>query len=139
MLRSFFGWCALILFCCMSASYGQPAANESAKPQDTGHATPAPSDPLGRDTPHGTVFGFLQAAQSGKYEEASQYLRLSNRERTREGENFARQLQALMDGAFVGRVGAISERREGSVQAGVPQDHERIGVFRIDDKETDVD
>src|SRR5262249_38591396 len=88
---------------------------------------------------HGTVLGFLQAAQSGKYQEASQYLRLSKRERAREGEGLARQLQALMDSAFVGRVGAISEQREGSIQAGVPEDHERIGVFRIDDKETNVD
>jgi MscS family membrane protein len=124
-----------------AAAYGQPAAKEAAKAQgsEQAQATPTPGDSLGRDTPHGTVFGFLQAAQSGKYQKASEYLRLSKRERARDGERLARQLQALMDNAFVGRVGAISERPEGSAQAGVAQDHERVGVFRIDERETDVD
>lgn len=98
-----------------------------------------PSDPLGRSTPHGTVFRFLQAAQSDKYKEATQYLQLSKRERSTEGEHIARQLHALMDSAFVGRVGKISDNREGSVQVGVPQDHERIGVFRLNDSEAEVD
>src|SRR5215472_12306481 len=44
-----------------------------------------------------------------------------------------------MDNAFVGRVGVISDSPEGSNQYGVPQDHERIGVFRLHGKETDVD
>lgn len=98
-----------------------------------------PNDPLGRSTPHGTVFGFLQTAQSAKYKEATQYLQLSKKERATEGERLARQLHDLMDSAFVGRVGRISDRREGSVQVGVPPDHERIGVFRLSGSETDVD
>lgn len=141
MLRSLVGWAFLLCSLALAGGQSQPTAKESAKAPAEGQATPGPtpSDSLGRDTPHGTVLGFLQAAQSGKYREASQYLRLSKRERAREGDEQARQLQALMDSAFVGRVGAISERREGSVQAGVPQDHERIGVFRIEDNETKVD
>ena len=47
---------------------GQTAANPS---------TGAASDPLGRDTPYGTVFGFLQTAQSGNYSTAAQYLQMS--------------------------------------------------------------
>jgi MscS family membrane protein len=97
------------------------------------------ADPKGRDTPQGTVLGFLQAAQSGKYKEASQFLQLSNHDRTTEGEDKARQLQQLMDKAFVGRVGSISHNHEGSEQPGVPKDHEQIGVFRINGNDTDVD
>ncbi len=98
-----------------------------------------PADPLGRSTPHGTLLGFLHAAQSGKYKEAAQYLQLSNRERSDEGETLARQLQHLMDQVFVGRIGAVSDNPEGSPQAGIPQDRERIGVFRINRRETSVD
>jgi MscS family membrane protein len=98
-----------------------------------------PADYKGRDTPQGTVLGFLQAAQSGKYKEASQYLQLSKHDRATEGEEKVRQLQELMDKAFVGRVGAISHDPEGSEQPGIPKDHEQIGVFRINGNETDVD
>src|SRR5262249_36511691 len=44
-----------------------------------------------------------------------------------------------MDSAFVGRVGVISNSPEGSDQYGIPQDHERIGVFRLHGQETNVD
>ena len=39
--------------------------------------TPATADPLGRETPSGTVLGFLQAAQFGNYKTASDYLQIS--------------------------------------------------------------
>ncbi len=97
------------------------------------------ADPLGRSTPHGAVFGFLQEAQNGHYKEATQYLQLSKNERATKGEQIAHQLQALMDSAFVGRVGTISERPEGSMQVGISKDRERIGVFRINGTETNVD
>ena len=122
-----------------SAVQGQPAA---AQGQDAAHAKAAaeePNDPLGRSTPQGTVFGFLQTAQNGKYKEATQYLQLSKNERLATGEQLARRLHALMDNAFLGRVGAITERREGSLQPGVRQDHEEIGVFRLNGSETPVD
>jgi len=44
-----------------------------------------------------------------------------------------------MDRAYVGRVGRISDQREGSEQRGVPQDHERVGAFRLNDAETNVE
>ena len=121
-----------------SAVHGHP----SAQGQDAAHAPAAaekPNDPRGRSTPHGTVFGFLQTAQNGKYEEATQYLQLSKNERLATGEQLARHLHALMDNAFLGRVGAISELREGSLQPGVWKDHEEIGVFRLNGIETPVD
>jgi len=96
-------------------------------------------DPLGRTTPHGSVFGFLQAVHVGKLNQASQYLQLSGQERAREGERLAHELQALMDKAFIGRVGAISHQPEGSIQPGVPEDHERIGSFEVNDREVGVD
>lgn len=144
--------CTKNLLCCfvllafswtMAAAQGQPAANkeaDKAPAQNEPEAgKDAATDPLGRSTPHGTVFGFLQATQSGKYREATQYLQLSKNERARKGDQLAHQLHDLMDSAFVGRVGVVSDRPEGSVQYGVLQDHERIGVFRLHGNETNVD
>ncbi len=44
------------------------------------------SDQLGRDTPYGTVYGFLQAAQAGDYSIAAQYLQMSAARRQSEGD-----------------------------------------------------
>ena len=109
---------------------------ETAAPTDE---NAEPSDPLGRGTPYDTVFHFLQAGQTGKYKDAAKYLQLSKSERALKGEQLARQLHELMDKSFIGRVGAISTQREGSAQEGVPTDHERIGVFRLNGMETNVD
>src|SRR6516162_7971208 len=112
-------YCSLAVFLLIAASGpARSAAQEKAKAQphqgEQAGAEAVPSDPLGRSTPHGTVVGFLQAAQSGKYAEATQYLQLSKSERALKGEGIAQQLHELMDEAFVGRVGTISNRREGS-------------------------
>jgi MscS family membrane protein len=130
---------ALSLFvsswCCPS---GAPDAQPKNDRDQPAQAENEPSDPLRRSTPHGTVVGFLQAAQDGKYRDASQYLELSKDERAVKGERIAKQLYALMDNAFVGRVGAMSNRREGSPTAGGAANRERIGTFRVDDSENNV-
>src|ERR1700757_5035362 len=63
---------------------------------------PRHSDALGRDTPSGTVFGFLQVAQSGNYKAAADYLQLSAARRQTQGADLASKLKVLMDRAFVG-------------------------------------
>jgi MscS family membrane protein len=95
------------------------------------------SDPLGRNTPNGTVFGFLEAAREGRYGEAAQYLQLPEDSHNRE--RLANELYVLMEKAFVERVGVISGHVEGSHQIGVSRDRQRIGVFRIDGTDTNVD
>ena len=60
------------------------------------------SDQLGRDTPYGTVFGFLQAAQSGSYSIAAQYLQMSPARRQSEGDALAMKLYTAMNSAFAG-------------------------------------
>lgn len=95
------------------------------------------SDPLGRNTPNGTVFGFLEAAREGRYGEAAQYLQLPGDSHNRE--RLANELYVLMEKAFVERIGVISGHVEGSHQIGVPKDRQRIGVFRIDGIDTNVD
>src|SRR6266849_2599754 len=62
------------------------------------------SDQLGRETPYGTVFGFLQAAQQGNYSIAAQYLQLSPARRQTDGDALAMKLDVVMNRAFVGNL-----------------------------------
>src|ERR1700675_322277 len=98
----------------------------------------APNDPLGRQTPNGTLFGFLQAMQAGNFQTAAQYLQLSPARRATHGEQLAAELKEVLDSAFVGSLRAISTEPEGSVQAGFPSDRERLGTISVDDNEADV-
>src|SRR5260370_23666309 len=73
-------------------------------------STHTSSDPLGRSTPAGTVFGFLQAAQSGNYGLAAQYLQLSPDRRQSEGEQLAPKLRVVMARALARSLKAVSEQ-----------------------------
>src|ERR1022692_1694278 len=69
------------------------------------------SDQLGRDTPFGTVYGFLQAAQAGDYSIAAQYLQMTPRGRQTEGDALAMKLNVAMNSAFAGnQIGRASCR-----------------------------
>jgi len=98
-------------------------------------ASAVSSDPLHRDTPNGTVFGFLQAAQAGNYATAAEYLQLSASHRQSEGQDLARKLKTVMDGAFAGSLKRISTLPEGDPQDGVPRDHQRLGTLASGDAE----
>lgn len=78
----------------------------------------ANSDPLGRETPSGTVLGFLQAAQAGNYRGAADYLQMSAVRRQSQGPDLASKLKLLMDRAFIGNVRRISTRPEGNPESG---------------------
>ncbi len=99
---------------------------------------PVAPDPLGRETPNGTLFGFLQAMQADNYVTAAQYLQLSPARRAAQGEQIATQLKTVLDSAFVGSLRAISTNPEGTPQPGVPPEHERLGTLSVDDTEVDV-
>jgi MscS family membrane protein len=114
-------------------SISQILPAEPTKPNASG-----PTDPLGRQTPNGTLFGFLQAMQVGNYANAAQYLQMSPARRASQGDEIARQLKTVLDGAFVGSLKAISTNPEGTVQLGLPPDRERLGTLSVDDSEADV-
>ena len=99
--------------------------------------TPASADPLGRDTPSGTVLGFLQAAQDGNEKTAADYLQMSAARRQSQGPNMAGKLKVLMDSAFVGSVRRISTRSDGNPENGT-SDQQTIGMFSIADQDVPV-
>jgi MscS family membrane protein len=98
----------------------QPKASASS-------SSKTPADSLGRDTPYGTVFGFLEAAQSGKYAVADQYLQMTVARRQTQGEKLAQQLKAVMDSSFSGSLKHVSTQPEGTPQEGVPADRQDLG------------
>ncbi len=99
--------------------------------------TPASADQLGRDTPSGTVLGFLQAAQNGNYKAAADYLQMSAARRQSQGADTAEKLKVLMDRAFVGSLRRLSTRPEGDPLYGAP-DRQTIGVFSNGDPDVPV-
>lgn len=134
-----------LLLCCSTAlsvpvqSLQLGVENEREKNESHASEKVEATDAFGRNTPNGTVFGFLEAARNGRYDEASEYLQISKDVRATNGTHIARQLYALMESAFVERVGVISGNAEGSHQIGIPRDRQRIGVFRINGTDTNVD
>ena len=98
-----------------------------------------PTDALGRGTPYGTVFGFLQAAQSGNYGIAEQYLQMSAAHRQSEGERLARDLKLVMDQAYAGSLKNVSTQPEGMPQEGVPPGRQKLGSMSSGDVEADLE
>ncbi|MGA2099775.1 MAG: mechanosensitive ion channel family protein [Candidatus Sulfotelmatobacter sp.] len=100
----------------------------------------SPTDQLGRTTPSGSVIGFLQAAQSGNYSIAAQYLQMSAARRQSEGEQIANQLYAVLNSpaATSIRVGGFTQP-EGIPQEGVPLGRQKLGTMSSGDVEDDLE
>jgi MscS family membrane protein len=103
-------------------------------------STSEPADPLGRTTPSGAVLGFLQAAQSGNYTIAAQYLQMSPARRQSEGEQVATQLNAVLNSPAAAsvRIGNFTQS-QGTPQEGVPLGRQRLGTMSSGDVEDDLD
>jgi MscS family membrane protein len=97
------------------------------------------TDSLGRETPYGTVFGFLEAAQSGNYAIAAQYLQMSAARRQTEGEALAQKLKAVMDTAFSGSLKHVNTQPQGALQEGVPADRQKLGTMSSGDVEAELE
>jgi MscS family membrane protein len=129
-----------IFFCVIgSASLaGQLLPGQPAK-SDANSANQAKPDPLGRDTPNGTVFGFLHAAQVGNYSTAAQYFQMPTAKRVAQGEGIAAKLKVVLDRAYSGDLRKISTQPNGTPQEGGPLDHQQVGVLSAGDIETPLD
>jgi MscS family membrane protein len=109
------------------------------QPTKSGSATGvATTDSLGRDTPSGTLYGFLQAAQSGNYYTAAQYLQMSAARRQTQGEDVATKLKVVIDRSFSGDLRRISNQPDGTPQEGMPLDKQRVGSLIAGDVDADL-
>lgn len=119
-LRSFL---LLIFFvmtaaCSCAAQATEPASEETPASTPT-TVVPLP-DQLGRDTPRGTVLGFLAAVQDHDYERSRRYLETESVDNP---EELSDQLANILNNS---RLRDLSELPDGSSQIGLPRDIERV-------------
>src|SRR5260370_28381423 len=97
-------------------------------------SVPETKDPLGRNTPQGSVFQFLEACHARDYLKALYYLdlrRMPASERTKEGPELARQLEDLLDDTPFD-IATLSRDPEGDMSDGLSADLERLDTFHVD-------
>jgi MscS family membrane protein len=115
---------ALFLAALLSCSTPAHAQKPAQPPQQ-----PAPPqtevDPLGRNTPRGTISGFTSAVHREDFVAAAAFMQLTARQRS-SVDTLARTLTALLDQYFTGRVAALSGSPAGITDDGLPLDRERI-------------
>jgi MscS family membrane protein len=94
-----------------------------------------PQDPLGRGTPHGTIVGFLRAAQDERNAIAVQYfqqVRTRRHPSEEQEEELAQQLLAVLNQKFAPFLDSVSNDPQGRLDDGLAPDEEKIGAFRGD-------
>src|SRR5437899_1048838 len=121
----------LIVLCCFSmlASQAQIPSAAAQQPPTPQQVTP---DPLGRETPLGTVFGFIKAAQEENYQLAVRYFQATSRRKPRqEDEKLAHQLNMILNLRFGPFLNQISKDPAGRFDDGLPADKEKVGEINI--------
>src|SRR5581483_3286896 len=121
------------------AAFPQTLSSQLKKAVADPQAPAGSTDPLGRETPAGTVFGFLQAAQAGNFRTAAQYLQFRTSTREAEREDTAAKLKTVIDRGFQGSLKNISSQPEGNVQPGVAADRQVLGLLSAGDVEVQLD
>jgi MscS family membrane protein len=127
----------ILAVCPLSAQSPLTQILQPSSPAST--SSKASLDALGRETPYGTVFGFLEAAQSGNYAIADQYLQMSPSRRQSEGEALAQKLKTVMDTTFSGSLKHVSTQPEGTPQEGVARDRQELGSMSSGDVEAELE
>lgn len=123
-------WIPAFLLLLAVVAGAAPAAD--TKPKDDAPPPPPSSalDPLGRDTPRGTVNGFLAATREGDYERAARFLDLSEvpaAERADGGAELARRIERVLLRTVPLDTKRISDDPTGVADDGLPADLERVG------------
>jgi len=96
-------------------------------------ASPAPSaDPLGlgRETPRGTVKGFVRAAQFESYDVAVQYFDVRGRVGVESEQELAQHLLAILNARFAGSLESITSDPLGRQDGGPPREQVIVGGTR---------
>jgi MscS family membrane protein len=104
-------------------------SSSSSSSTSSSQQPPVPADPLGRETPRGTLLGFIKAAQDEKYSVAVEYFEpATTRKRASEedDEEIAEQLLAILNQKFTGPLDFVSREPQGRLDDGLPPDQERI-------------
>jgi MscS family membrane protein len=107
----------------------------ASAPSPSSPATP--TDPLGRDTPRGTIARFMSAVHGDRLGEAASYMEMRPGQRDNAG-TLARDLTALLDRYFTQPITAINDSAAGVPNDGLPLDREAISLA-VDERMFDVE
>jgi len=139
---SIFSKALVFLIICLAASLPLSAQSPLTQILQPNGATNPPAkagvDPLGRETPDGTIFGFLGAAQAGNYSIAAQYLQMNAARRQAQGDALAMKLSVVMNRAFAGNL-LPSKQPEGTPEEDVPSDRQKLGTMVSGGTEADLE
>jgi MscS family membrane protein len=106
----------------------------SSPPAAAPNAQSTPADPLGRETPRGTVMGFLRAAQDENYAVAVQYFQPApgrRRVRADEEQDLAVQLLAVINQKILASsLESLSRDSQGRLDDGLPPNQELLTGVR---------
>ena len=120
-------WISIAILVPLGFAAGGRAQELAGRTPQPAAATPEqPKDPLGRETPRGTVLGFLGAGQRGEDQLAREYLdtRLSGES----AETLARQLFVVLNTRLPARLAQLSDIPEGSGANPLRPDQEVVGT-----------
>jgi MscS family membrane protein len=93
----------------------------------------APEDPLGRNSPRGTVRGFLSAVANQNYQQASQYLNLEGLEEA-DGQDLSLALQRIMDQADLISYAKLSQKPTGFTDDNLAENVDRVGSVTLENE-----
>jgi MscS family membrane protein len=126
--------CLLALVAPQMAAQAQTAADAAQPPEAVKADTP--KDPLGRDTPRGTVLGFLNAAHKGQDQLAREYL--ETRLTGESTEALAHQLFVVLDARLPARLTQLSDAPQGSRTNPLMPDREVVGTISSTQGDIDI-
>lgn len=140
MLLNFLNKRYITVFACFFLLLNFPLAGQifpdGQKEEQKAEEPKYPTDSLGRNTPRGTVEGFISAVASQDYAKASRYLNLSQIKNTgKTGEEMARILQRLLDKGNLMTFTLINNEVAGKTDDELAEGRDRVGSV-TDDKET---
>jgi MscS family membrane protein len=117
-------WLALLMATPLLAQTAAPASAPAV----------VPNDPLDRTTPQDSIFNFLEACHARQYAKAWHYLdlrQMSPAEREKNGPEFARQLEDLLDDTPFD-IATLSRSPAGDLDDGLAPGRERLVSFQVD-------
>ena len=109
------------------AQIGIKSAPTPAAPAAPAAQAEPPKDPLGRDTPRGTVLGFMNAARNGKIDVAPLYL--NTQLKGEAAADLARKLYVVLDSRLPVRLNELSDRPQGSLANPLKPDQDVVGTI----------
>ncbi len=119
---------ALLAVCLVTSPYAAEKAVPVAAAKETLPAEATYDDPLGRNTPQGTVLGFLKAMQRDDYERAVDYL--DTRQTGKRAQQLAIQLNYILDQGVSATAAKLSTKPEGNLQDNLPVNQEIVGIVK---------